>query len=107
LKRKIPVQAKTTLPTEMTDAEIEKKFQLLSNDHSLLKRYACENCFKTGKRGTPFGIKFFYRGSENWPQRVPPVGSEAEAGCVGCGWYDFAKWREALNLKLSRRKVPS
>ena len=28
-------------------------------------------------------------------------GAEAEEGCVGCGWYDFAAWRNALNQKLA------
>lgn len=38
---------------------------------------------------------------KDWPcihQRRP----EAEEGCVGCGWYDFAAWRNALNEKLNQ-----
>ena len=99
------------LSSEISEKEIEQMFQLLKFDsggnHNLLKSRACENCFKTGKRGTPFGIEFFYHGKEDWPKNIPPIGVEAEKGCVGCGWYDFAKWREALNLKLSAPKAAS
>jgi hypothetical protein len=97
--------------TEISEADIERKFQLLKFDeggnHNLLKSRACENCFKTGKRGTPFGIEFFYRGNGDWPKKAPLIGVDAEEGCVGCGWYDFVKWREALNLKLSAPKAAS
>lgn len=97
--------------SEISEAEIEQKFQLLKFDaggnHNLLKSRACETCFKTGKRGTPFGIEFFYHGHGDWHKNIPPIGVEAEKGCVGCGWYDFAKWREALNLKLSAPKAAS
>ena len=97
--------------SEISEAEIEQKFQLLKFDaggnHNLLKSCACENCFKNGKRGMPFGIEFFYHGKEDWPKNIPPIGVEAEKGCVGCGWYDFANWREALNLKLSVPKTAS
>ena len=101
----------TKLSSEMSAKEIEQKFQLLkfdgSGNHNLLKSRACEVCFETGKRGTPFGIKFFFKGNANWPKSIPSFGAEAEKGCVGCGWYDFAKWREALNLKLSAPKAAS
>ena len=103
--------AEEKLPNDLSEIEIQRKFQLLKKDssgfHNLLKSRACENCVKTGKRGKPFGIKFFYHGDEEWPKNIPPVGVEAEKGCVGCGWYDFAKWREALNLKLSAPKAAS
>lgn len=99
------------LSSEISEKEIEQRFQVLKFDaggnHNLLKSRACENCFKTGKRGRPFGIEFFYQGANCWPTNVPTIGVEAEKGCVGCGWYDFAKWRAALNLKLSAPKVAS
>ncbi len=89
----------------MSEDEIKKKFQLLKSDssgnHNLLKSRGCERCIKTGKRGTPLGIRFWYEGGENWPDGVPQKGSEAEQGCVGCGWYDFETWRNALNQKLA------
>ena len=104
-------EAETKLSVKMSDAEIGQKFQLLKKDgsgnHNLLKSRACELCLKTGKRGTPFGIQFFYAGNSSWSEFIPAFGSEAEKGCVGCGWYDFAKWREALNLKLSSPSVSS
>lgn len=89
-------------PVIMTCEAIRAKFQLLKKDdagnHNLLKSRACERCIKTGKRGTPFGINFWYEGNENWD--AADKGEEAEKGCVGCGWYDFSKWRAALNEKL-------
>lgn len=103
--------AEEKLPDDLPESEIQRKFQLLKKDssgfHNLLKSRACENCVKTGKRGTPFGIKYFYHGDESWPKEVPPTGVAAEKGCVGCGWYDFGKWREAINLKLAAPKAAS
>ena len=91
--------------TSMSETEIRKKFQLLKKDasgnHNLLKSRSCERCIKTGKRGTPFGIKFWYKSGENWPSQHQR-GDEAEEGCIGCGWYDFETWRNALNQKLSQ-----
>lgn len=90
--------------TSMSNDEIKKKFQLLKKDssgnHNLLKSRSCERCIKTGKRGTPFGVRFWYKGGENWPS-VHQRGAEAEEGCVGCGWYNFEAWRDALNQKLT------
>lgn len=78
--------------TSMSEDEIKKKFQLLKKDasgnHNLLKSRSCERCIDTGKRGTPFGIKFWYEGSEDWPS-VHQRSAEAEEGCIGCGWYNF------------------
>jgi hypothetical protein len=89
---------------EMTDDEIKAKFQLLKKDstgnHNLLKSRSCERCIETRKRGTPFGIRFWYEGDENWSQDIPQTGKDAEQGCVGCGWYDFETWRTELNKKL-------
>lgn len=90
--------------TSMSEDEIKKKFQLLKKDtsgnHNLLKSRSCERCIKTGKRGTPLGIKFWYEDGENW-SCADQKGAEVEAGCVGCGWYDFEAWRNALNQKLA------
>lgn len=87
----------------MSDSEIRGKFQLLKKDsagnHNLLKSRSCERCIATGKRGTPMNISFWYSGGENWPDDVPQSGPDAEQGCVGCGWYDFEKWRNALNAR--------
>lgn len=96
-------EAEERLNPQITDAEIQAKFQLLKKDaagnHNLLKSRSCERCIQLGKRGSPFGIKFWYKGDENWSS--PHIkGSEAEAGCVGCGWYDFDTWRTTLNEKI-------
>jgi hypothetical protein len=91
--------------SDMSELEIKTKFQLLKKEsngnHNLLKSRACEECVKTGTRGTPFGIKYFYHGNDQWPKHIPPVGGEAVAGCYGCGWYDFDKWRHSLNNLLT------
>jgi hypothetical protein len=93
----------------MPENEIRQKFQLLDNQRNQQKREVCRQCFQTGKRGVLFGIKYFYKGDENWPSDVPKVGKSAEAGCVGCGWYDMAEWRKSLNelTKKQSTKKPT
>jgi len=86
---------------EMSDEKIKKKFQLLDNQRNQQKREVCRECFQTGKRGTPFGISFFYEGNAEWSDNVPKLGAEAEEGCIGCGWYDMEKWRKELNKLIS------
>ena len=86
---------------QMMESDIKQKFQILkasngSVSHNLLKSRACEHCFGTGERGTPFGIEFFYEGGPLWAPSDPTD----PAGCIGCGWYDFDQWRTALNAKL-------
>ena len=88
----------------MSDADIRQMFQLLkasngSVSHNLLKSRACERCFKTGKRGKPLGIAYFYSGGERWE----PKDKKDSAGCVGCGWHDFAEWRSNLNKILGEK----
>ena len=90
--------------SNMSDDDIRKKFQLLkasngSVSHNLLKSRACERCYRTGRRGTPFGIVFFYEGGREW-EPDDPKGPE---GCIGCGWYDFDRWRTQLNLRLQSK----
>jgi len=86
----------------MSDDFIRENFQLLKKSngtvsHNLLKSRSCERCFRSGKRGDPFRIRFFYAGGPAWK----PESKKDAAGCVGCGWYDFDKWRVALNKKLN------
>lgn len=85
----------------MTDDEIKAKFQLLTNQRNQQKREVCRNCFQTGKRGTIYGISYYYKGDENWDPSIPIKGKEAEKGCIGCPWYDIALWKQRLieNLK--------
>lgn len=85
----------------MQDEDILAHFQLLKRsngavNHNLLKSRACEKCCETGRRGTPFGIRFFYAGNARWE----PADKTDPGGCIGCGWYDFAEWRKELNHKL-------
>ena len=86
----------------LTDEEILRDFQLLSNQRNQQKREVCRNCYQTGKRGIVYGIPFFYEGTENWDCSIPKIGKEAEKGCIGCGWYDIEKWRQELIKKLQQ-----
>ncbi len=83
----------------MTDEEIKKKFQLLTGQYNMVKREACKKCGVTQMRQTPFGINYFYEGDETW-DCINQFGEDAEQGCIGCGWYDVAKWKELLNIAL-------
>lgn len=84
----------------LSDDEIKLDFQLLNNQRNQQKREVCRNCYQTDKRGIAFGIKYFYDGDESWPKAIPKKGKGAEPGCVGCPWYDLAKWRGSLIKKL-------
>ena len=93
-----------TLYTGMSDEDIIKHFQLLkksngSVSHNLLKSRSCERCYKQGKRGTPFGIQFFYEGGPRWGGSS----KDDESGCIGCGWFDFSAWRDGLNEAVRKR----
>ena len=80
----------------MTEEEIRQKFQLLSNQRNQQKREVCRNCYQTGKRGTIFGIPYFYEGNAEWDKSIPQKGKAAEQGCIGCPWYDIETWRSRL-----------
>ena len=90
---------KSENPDEMTDEEIRSKFQLLTNQRNQQKREVCRTCFHTGKRGTIFGIDYFYKGGPDWDESIPKKGKDAEKGCEGCPWYDIQEWRNRLNAK--------
>lgn len=84
--------------SNMDDDFIKEHFQLLKKSngtvsHNLLKSNTCVSCFRTGKRGKPFGIDYFYEGGSEWG----PADSKDPSGCIGCGWYDFDRWRMSLN----------
>lgn len=83
-----------------TGEDIINKFQLLDNQRNLQKREVCRNCFQTNIRGTIYGIDYYYAGDKKWAENIPKTGKDAEAGCVGCGWYDIQKWRESLIEKI-------
>lgn len=90
-----------SLPKEMDESEMKRRYQLINNQRNEQKREVCRRCFQSNKRGFPFGIKYYYEGDENWPKTVPRIGVSAEEGCIGCGWYDLAKWRDDLNKRLT------
>lgn len=90
---------------DLTDAQILREFQLLTNHRNQQKREVCRACYQTGKRGAPFGIAFWYQGSEDWPTNISKQGKAAEKGCIGCGWYDFAEWRRQLNRQANQAKT--
>lgn len=83
--------------------EIKKKYQLFNAQTNMQKKNSCSECLRTGKRGYPFGIKYYYAGTENWDVSIPQKGKDAEKGCVGCGWYDMLKWREELNKVINNK----
>jgi len=85
---------------DMSNDEIVAKFQLMTNQRNEQKREVCRKCYQEGKRGHLFGIKYFYKGDENWPDDIPKTGKKAEDGCIGCGWYDIKEWRKNLNKLL-------
>jgi hypothetical protein len=82
---------------ELTDDEIRADFQLITNQRNQQKREVCRKCYQTGKRGTVFGVDYFYSGTGNWDESIPKRGKEAEVGCFGCAWYDLSTWRKSLN----------
>ncbi len=89
----------------LTNEQIKEQFQLMSNQRNLQKREVCRQCYQTGIRGFPFGIKYYYQGNQNWSTNIPKSGKIAEAGCIGCGWYDLEKWRKSLNLKQENENI--
>jgi hypothetical protein len=86
----------------LTDHEIKSDFQLITNQRNQQKREVCRRCLDTGERGSPFGIDYFYSGTKKWPEDIPTSGKEAEAGCVGCGWYDLNQWRISLQKRVDQ-----
>lgn len=84
---------------EMSDEDLHNKFQLLTRQNNLWKSRYCENCAKTGERGTFIGINFFYEGCPEWD---PKIASDDEKGCYGCFWFDPNKWRIALNSLIEQ-----
>jgi len=83
--------------TDMSEKEIRDKFILLTRSNNLLKSRHCEKCFKTGRRGNFPGIYFWFRGNEDWDEKIDKRDAR---GCEGCFWNDPYKWREELNKIL-------
>ena len=87
-------------PDSMTDDEIREKFQLLTNQRNQQKREVCRKCFQTGQRGSIYGIDYYYKGGPIWESSIPVKGKAAEAGCIGCPWYDIERWKKEFMRKL-------
>ncbi|MHC4648267.1 MAG: restriction endonuclease [Planctomycetota bacterium] len=85
---------------DMSEEELESKFQLLTRQHNLWKSRYCERCAQTGERGTFIGINFFYEGGQWWDAQYE---SCEERGCGGCFWYNPELWRQALNKLIGDR----
>ena len=86
--------------TNMSEEEIKKKFQLLTNQTNLQKERYCKKCVSEGIRGDFFGIKWFYEGDEQWRRS-----SKAdENGCIGCCWYDLIEWKNQFNKYLKEKE---
>jgi hypothetical protein len=84
----------------LTEDEIKRDFQLLTNQRNQQKREICRRCFQAGERGTFFDIPFFYRGGPFWDISIPTTGKTAESGCIGCAWYDLDRWKNELIQSL-------
>ena len=95
-------ETKAENPDDMTDDEIKQKFQLLTNQRNQQKREVCRTCFQTGKRGTIYGIPYYYAGGSDWDPSIPAKGKDAERGCIGCPWYDIEEWRKHLLEELTK-----
>ena len=54
-------ETKAANSMDMTDEEIIQKFQLLDNQRNQQKREICRRCFQEGRRGTIYGINYFYQ----------------------------------------------
>lgn len=85
----------------LSETDIRRDFQLVTNQRNQQKREMCRRCYDTGERSYPFAIPFFYKGDASWPSEVPTSGKSAEAGCLGCGWYDLEKWRQEILKQLT------
>lgn len=73
----------------LSDTEVADHFQLLTREHNLLKDRACGLCKTFGVRPPFLGIFYWYEGV-----------AEYKGSCVGCGWFDGNRWRDAVNSKL-------
>lgn len=80
-------------PNDMAVVEIEKKFQLLSNQTNMWKSRYCDTCVRTGKRGDYMGLKWYFSGDENWQGAT----QNDENGCIGCPWHDLELWKAKLS----------
>lgn len=93
------VNGETINETDMSEAEIKKKFQLLTNQTNLQKERYCQRCVTSGIRGDFFGIEWYYSGDEKWRG----TSKADQEGCVGCPWYDLHRWKFEFNEYLKSK----
>lgn len=87
------INGETINEDKMTDDDIKKKFQLLTNQTNLQKERYCNKCVQDKVRGDFFGIKWYYAGNSNWEG----TSTSDEKGCEGCCWYDMLLWKKHFN----------
>ena len=92
------VNGETINHTSMSEDEIRDKFQILSNQTNLQKERYCQRCVLEGKRGSFFGIEWYYEGDKEWRG----TSKADENGCKGCPWYDLRKWKAEFNSHINR-----
>ena len=92
-------------PVDMPADKVRAKFQMMTTQRNQQKREVCRRCYKTGMRGTIYGIKYYYKGDDKWNPDIPTRGKAAEQGCVGCPWYDIQKWREELQKLIEKSNM--
>jgi hypothetical protein len=98
IDHKFPSQRWETHETDneqLTEQEIQDKFQLLTNQSNMLKSRLCDACVRTGSRPDFLGIHWFYAGGKEW---VAP--KKGGTGCIGCPWYDLKEWKIRLQKEL-------
>ena len=91
-----------------TDRKVYKVFAVLRD-----QQWHCRGCeyahVGTTQIAGGAGIQGLQRGTRSRPGMIIDSGDHycAEcadkkdpSGCVGCGWYDFAEWRDHLNRYL-------
>lgn len=84
----------------LSETDMIRDFQLMTNQRNQQKREVCRSCFQTNRRGSIYGISYYYEGCEDWDTQIPKTGKAAEQGCVGCPWYDIEQWRTELTKSL-------
>ena len=94
------VNGETVNETEMSEEEIRKKFQLLTNQTNLQKERYCKRCVSEGIRGDFFGIRWFYEGDEKWRG----ASKADENGCIGCCWHDLNEWKKRFHEYLKEKE---
>ncbi len=82
----------------MSEKDINAKFQLLSNQTNMWKSRYCDNCVKNGVRGDFMGLRWYHLGNETWQGKT----QYDENGCLGCPWYDLEEWKNKLLAKIQK-----